>query len=131
LAIATGDIITTSGIDRAHRRLIVAASFGAIFEWYDFFLFGALAVLLSKLFFQGVNEVTSFIFALLGFGAGFALRPLGAVIFGRLGDKSGRKRTFLITILLMGLSTALVGALPTYKTAGVLAPILFQRTLTI
>jgi MFS family permease len=124
LAIATGEIITTSGIERAHRRLIVAASFGAIFEWYDFFLFGALAVLLSKLFFQGVNEVTSFIFALLGFGAGFALRPLGAVIFGRLGDKSGRKRTFLITILLMGLSTALVGALPTYETAGVLAPIL-------
>jgi MFS family permease len=124
LVISTGDISTTAGIDRAHRRVIVAASFGALFEWYDFFLFGALAVVLSKLFFQGVNEVTSFIFALLGFGAGFALRPLGAVVFGRLGDRFGRKHTFLITILLMGLSTSLIGALPTYKTVGVLAPIL-------
>jgi MFS family permease len=114
----------TAGIDRAHRRVIVAASLGAIFEWYDFFLFGALAVVLSRLFFQGVNDTTAFIFALLGFGAGFALRPLGAVIFGRLGDLAGRKYTFLITIILMGLSTALIGVLPTYASAGVFAPVL-------
>jgi MFS family permease len=123
--IATSQAIrSTEGIDRAHRRVIVAASFGAIFEWYDFFLFGALAVVLSRHFFQGVNETTSFIFALLGFGAGFALRPLGAVVFGRLGDMAGRKYTFLITIILMGLSTALIGVLPTYEDAGVLAPVL-------
>jgi MFS family permease len=97
---------------------------GAVFEWYDFFVYGALAVVLSKHFFQGVNETTSFILALLGFAAGFLIRPLGAVVFGRLGDLAGRKYTFLITIVLMGLATALLGALPTYEQVGVLAPIL-------
>jgi MFS family permease len=112
------------GIDGAHRRIIVAASLGTVFEWYDFFVYGTLAVLLSKHFFQGVNETTSFIFALLGFAAGFAIRPLGAVFFGRLGDLVGRKYTFLVTIVLMGVSTALLGALPTYANVGIWAPIM-------
>ncbi len=116
--------IDGTGIDRAHRRVIVAASLGTVFEWYDFFLYGALAVVLSKHFFSGVNETTAFIFSLLAFAAGFAVRPLGAIIFGRLGDLAGRKYTFLITIVLMGVSTALLGVLPTYADVGVLAPIL-------
>lgn len=118
---ATG---ASAGIDRAHRRVILASSLGAIFEWYDFFLYGALASVFSKQFFQGVNETTSFIFALLAFAAGFAVRPFGALVFGRLGDLAGRKYTFLITIVLMGVSTALLGLLPTYTQVGVLAPIL-------
>ncbi len=112
------------GMDGEHRRVIVAASLGTVFEWYDFFVYGALAVLLSKHFFQGVNETTSFIFALLGFAAGFAIRPLGAVVFGRLGDLVGRKYTFLVTIVLMGVSTALLGALPTYASVGIWAPVM-------
>jgi MFS family permease len=111
-------------LDRSHARVVVAASLGAMFEWYDFFVYGAVAVLLSQHFFQGVNETTSFIFALLGFAAGFAVRPLGAVLFGRLGDSTGRKQTFLITIILMGVSTALIGVLPTYAQIGVAAPVL-------
>src|ERR1044071_8250899 len=95
-----------------------------MFEWYDFFIYGAVAVLLSQHFFQGVNETTSFIFALLGFAAGFAVRPLGAILFGKLGDSTGRKQTFLITIVLMGIATALIGMLPTYAQIGVAAPIL-------
>jgi MFS family permease len=112
------------GMSSGHRRVIVAASLGTIFEWYDFFIYGAMAVILSQHFFQGVNETTSFIFALLGFAAGFAIRPLGALFFGRLGDIAGRKYTFLITILLMGCATALLGMLPTYASVGVWAPIM-------
>jgi MFS family permease len=111
------------GIDRAHRRVILASSLGTVFEWYDFYLYGSLAAIISKQFFSGVNETTAFIFALLAFAAGFAVRPFGALLFGRLGDLAGRKYTFLITIVIMGLATALVGCLPTYATAGVLAPI--------
>ena len=111
-------------IDRAHRRIIVAASLGAMFEWYDFFVYGALAAVLARHFFQGVNETTSFILALLGFAAGFVVRPLGAVVFGRLGDMAGRKHTFLVTIVLMGISTALLGLLPTYEQVGIVAPLL-------
>jgi len=114
----------TTSLDRSHRRVVIAASLGAMFEWYDFFAYGAVAVLLSQHFFQGVNDTTSFIFALLGFAAGFAVRPLGAVLFGKLGDSAGRKQTFLVTIILMGISTALIGALPTYAQIGVAAPIL-------
>src|SRR5919108_5361718 len=112
------------GIDPAHRRVIVAASLGTVFEWYDFFLYGALASTISKQFFSAVNPSTGFILALLAFAAGFAVRPLGALIFGRLGDVAGRKYTFLITISLMGLSTTLVGVLPVYASIGVAAPIL-------
>jgi MFS family permease len=113
-----------AGIDRAHRRVILASSLGTVFEWYDFYLYGSLAAVISKQFFSGVNETTGFIFALLAFAAGFAVRPFGALIFGRLGDLVGRKYTFLITIVIMGLSTSLVGVLPSYAAAGVIAPIL-------
>ncbi|MGH8178141.1 MAG: MFS transporter [Steroidobacter sp.] len=114
----------TSGIDRTHRRVIVASSLGTMFEWYDFYLYGSLAAIIGKQFFSGVNETTAFIFALLAFAAGFAVRPLGAIIFGRLGDMAGRKHTFLITIVLMGVATALVGVLPTYESIGLAAPIM-------
>jgi MFS family permease len=119
-----GAAAPTMGIDRAHRRVIVASSLGTMFEWYDFYLYGSLAAVISKQFFSGVNDTTAFIFALLAFAAGFAVRPFGAIIFGRLGDMSGRKRTFLITIVLMGLATALVGVLPSYASIGIAAPII-------
>ena len=111
-----------SGIDPAHRRVIFASSLGTIFEWYDFYLYGSLAAIISKQFFAGVNETTGFVFALLAFAAGFAVRPFGALVFGRLGDLAGRKHTFLITIVIMGVSTALVGVLPNYAQIGVAAP---------
>ena len=113
-----------SGIDRAHRRVIFASSLGTVFEWYDFYLYGSLAAIISKQFFSGVNETTGFIFALLAFAAGFAVRPFGALVFGRLGDMVGRKYTFLITIVIMGLATALVGILPSYAQIGVAAPVM-------
>src|SRR5438128_7341811 len=91
------------------RRVIFASSLGTVFEWYDFYLYGSLAAIISKQFFAGVsNPSTAFIFALLAFAAGFAVRPFGAVVFGRLGDLVGRKYTFLITILIMGVSTSVV-----------------------
>jgi MFS family permease len=95
-----------------------------VFEWYDFYLYGSLAAIISKQFFTGLNETSAFIFALLSFSAGFAVRPFGAIVFGRLGDLIGRKYTFLVTILIMGISTTLVGVLPTYNTIGVAAPII-------
>jgi MFS family permease len=110
-------------MDRAHRRVVFASSLGTVFEWYDFYLYGSLAAIISKQFFAGVNETTAFIFALLAFAAGFAVRPFGAILFGRLGDMVGRKHTFLITIVIMGVSTALVGILPSYASIGVAAPI--------
>jgi MFS family permease len=113
-----------TGIDRAHRRIILAASLGTVFEWYDFYLYGSLAAVIGKHFFAAVNQTTAFIFALLAFSAGFAVRPLGALVFGRLGDRSGRKHTFLITIVVMGLATAAVGFLPTYDAIGIAAPVL-------
>jgi hypothetical protein len=113
-----------SGIDREHRRVIFASSLGTVFEWYDFYLYGSLSAIISRQFFSGVNETTGFIFALLAFAAGFFVRPFGALVFGRLGDLVGRKHTFLITIVLMGVSTALVGLLPSYEAIGVAAPII-------
>ena len=112
------------GIDRAHRRVIAAASLGTMFEWYDFYLYASLAATIGKQFFAGINETTAFIFALLAFAAGFAVRPFGAIIFGRLGDLAGRKYTFLITIVIMGIATALVGVLPGQASIGVAAPII-------
>jgi len=120
---ATNLPVSKSGIDRPHRRVIFASSLGTVFEWYDFYLYGSLAAVISKQFFSGVNETTGFIFALLAFAAGFAVRPFGALLFGRVGDLAGRKYTFLITIVIMGLSTALVGMLPSYAQIGVAAPI--------
>ncbi len=111
-------------VDKAHRKVILAASLGTVFEWYDFYLYGSLAAIISRQFFSGVNETTAFIFALMAFAAGFAVRPFGALVFGRLGDLVGRKQTFLITIVIMGLSTALVGLLPGYASLGVAAPII-------
>ena len=115
---------TAVGIDRDHRRVIFASSLGTVFEWYDFYLYGALSAIISRQFFSGVDETTGFIFALLAFAAGFFVRPFGAIVFGRLGDLVGRKSTFLITIVLMGASTALVGLLPSYAAIGVAAPII-------
>ncbi len=121
---ATNLPIYERGIEKSHRRVIFASSLGTVFEWYDFYLYGSLAAIISKQFFSGVNETTGFIFALLAFAAGFAVRPFGALVFGRLGDLVGRKYTFLITIVIMGLSTALVGVLPGYAQIGVAAPII-------
>ena len=109
---------------REERKVIFASSLGTVFEWYDFYLYGSLAAIIAKQFFAGVNETTAFIFALLAFAAGFAVRPFGALIFGRLGDLAGRKYTFLITIFIMGLSTFLVGLLPSYEKIGIAAPII-------
>jgi len=106
------------------RRVVFASSLGTVFEWYDFYLYGSLAAVISKQFFSGVNETAAFIFALMAFAAGFAVRPFGALVFGRLGDIVGRKHTFLITILLMGLSTFVVGVLPGYAAIGIAAPII-------
>ncbi len=105
--------------------LVVASAAGTTFEWYDFFLYVPLTVIIAKVFFAGLNDAAAYIFALLSFAAGFATRPLGALIFGRIGDRLGRKATFLITIVLMGASTFLVGVLPTYAQVGVLSPVIF------
>ncbi len=109
---------------REARKVIVASSLGTVFEWYDFYLYGSLAAIISRQFFSGVNPTAAFIFALLAFAAGFAVRPFGAVVFGRLGDLVGRKHTFLITILIMGVSTFVVGVLPSYASIGIAAPVL-------
>ena len=103
--------------------VIGASSLGTIFEWYDFYLYGLLATIISAQFFSGVNETTGFIFALAAFAAGFAVRPFGAILFGRIGDLVGRKNTFLVTMGIMGLSTFLVGLLPSYASIGVAAPV--------
>src|SRR5256886_14703886 len=106
------------------RRVIFAASLGTVFEGYDFYLYGSLAAIISKQFFSGVNPTAAFIFALLVFAAGFAVRPFGALVFGRVGDIVGRKYTFLVTITIMGLSTFIVGILPTYARLGFVAPVI-------
>lgn len=106
------------------RRVILASSVGTLFEWYDFYLYGSLATFFGGLFFPKGNETAGFLASLATFGAGFAVRPFGALVFGRLGDLVGRKYTFLITIAIMGLSTSLIGVLPTYEQVGLLAPIL-------
>jgi MFS family permease len=106
------------------KRVILASSLGTVFEWYDFYLYGLLATIISAQFFSGVNETTGFIFALGAFAAGFAVRPFGALVFGRLGDLVGRKYTFLVTMGLMGFATFMVGVLPNYASIGVAAPIM-------
>ena len=109
-------------VDRNDRLVILASSVGTVIEWYDFYLYGSLAAIITVQFFSGVNETTGYIFALMAFAAGFAVRPFGAIFFGRLGDLWGRKNTFLVTMLLMGLSTFVVGLLPSYAAIGVAAP---------
>ena len=111
-------------VDKNDRLVILASSVGTVIEWYDFYLYGSLAAIITVQFFSGVNETTGYIFALLAFAAGFAVRPFGAVFFGRLGDLWGRKNTFLVTMLLMGLSTFVVGILPSYAAIGIAAPII-------
>ncbi|NVM79443.1 hypothetical protein FHW83_005284 [Duganella sp. SG902] len=112
-----------SPITAEERKVIFASSLGTVFEWYDFYLYGSLASIIAKQFFIG-DPSTTFIFALLAFAAGFIVRPFGAVVFGRLGDMIGRKYTFLITILIMGASTFIVGLLPGYAAIGIAAPII-------
>jgi len=106
------------------KKVIFASSLGTIFEWYDFYLYGSLAAIIAKQFFSGLDEGSAFIFALLAFAAGFIVRPFGAIFFGRLGDMIGRKYTFLVTIVIMGSSTFIVGILPNYATIGVAAPVI-------
>jgi len=121
---------THEGLPKHHavtgteKRVILASSLGTVFEWYDFYLYGLLATIISAQFFSGVNETTGFIFALGAFAAGFAVRPFGALVFGRLGDMVGRKYTFLVTMGLMGFATFTVGVLPSYASIGVAAPVM-------
>ena len=106
------------------KKVIFASSLGTVFEWYDFYLYGSLAAIIAKQFFSGLDAGSAFIFALLAFAAGFIVRPFGALVFGRLGDMIGRKYTFLVTIVIMGLSTFIVGLLPSYASIGVAAPVI-------
>ena len=109
---------------QSEKLVITASSLGTVFEWYDFYLYGLLATFISRVFFSGVNETTGFILALGAFAAGFAVRPFGALVFGRIGDLVGRKNTFLVTMAIMGLSTFAVGLLPGYETIGIASPII-------
>jgi MFS family permease len=120
-----GGQISHAPMTSDEKRVIFASSLGTVFEWYDFYLAGSLAAFISKSFFSGVNPTAGFIFTLLGFAAGFAVRPFGAIVFGRLGDMVGRKYTFLITIVIMGISTFVVGFLPGYAAIGIASPVIF------
>ncbi len=126
MAISSDAVVLPAGQDKTNKDWLVigASSLGTIFEWYDFYLYGLLATVISAQFFSGVNEVTGFIFALAAFAAGFAVRPFGALVFGRLGDLVGRKHTFLITMSIMGIATFAVGILPSYASIGVAAPVM-------
>ena len=114
---------SSGGLTKEERKVIIASSLGTVFEWYDFYLYGSLASIIAKQFFIG-DPTTTFIFALMAFAAGFIVRPFGALVFGRLGDMIGRKYTFLVTILIMGASTFLVGLLPSHAQIGIAAPII-------
>ncbi len=120
----TATDLTERGMTAEERKVIFASSLGTVFEWYDFYIYGTLGVFLAKYFFANVPPNVGFIFALLAFAAGFAVRPFGALIFGRLGDMIGRKYTFLVTMTLMGIGTFFIGVLPGYGTWGIMAPIL-------
>ncbi len=106
------------------KKVIFASSLGTVFEWYDFYLYGSLAAIIAKQFFSGLDPSAAYIFALLAFAAGFLVRPFGALVFGRLGDMIGRKYTFLVTILIMGAATFIVGLLPSYASIGIAAPVI-------
>ena len=123
MAAAAGGDVRTGGMTGEERKVIFASSLGTVFEWYDFYIYGTLGVFLAKYFFSNVPANVGFIFALLAFAAGFAVRPFGALIFGRLGDMIGRKYTFLITMTLMGFGTFFIGLLPSYATWGIAAPV--------
>src|ERR1700758_2718064 len=121
---ATAGGVRTGGMTGEERKVIFASSLGTVFEWYDFYIYGTLGAFLAKYFFSNVPPNVGFIFALLAFAAGFAVRPFGALIFGRLGDLVGRKYTVLITMTLMGLGTFFIGLLPRYARGGLAAPAL-------
>ena len=112
-----------ASLDQKHRLVVFASSLGTVFEWYDFYIYGTLAAFFGRLFFPPGNETAGFLSSLALFGVGFSVRPFGALVFGRIGDLIGRKYTFLVTIVVMGLATALVGVLPTYATIGFWAPV--------
>jgi len=116
--------VSTAPMTAEEKKVIFASSLGTVFEWYDFYLYGSLAAIIAKQFFAGLDPTSGFIFALLAFAAGFIVRPFGALVFGRLGDMIGRKYTFLVTILIMGLSTFIVGVLPNYAAIGTAAPVI-------
>jgi MFS family permease len=120
----SGGQAAAAPMTKEEKKVIFASSLGTVFEWYDFYLYGSLAAIIAKQFFSGLDPSAAFIFALLAFAAGFIVRPFGALVFGRLGDMIGRKYTFLVTILLMGLSTFIVGLLPSYASIGVAAPVI-------
>jgi MFS family permease len=122
MALTAGGV-RTGGMTAEERKVIFASSLGTVFEWYDFYIYGTLGAFLAKYFFSNVPPNVGFIFALLAFAAGFAVRPFGALIFGRLGDMIGRKYTFLITMTLMGIGTFFIGLIPSYATWGIAAPI--------
>lgn len=122
--ITAGGSVAERPMTREEKRVIFASSLGTVFEWYDFYLYGSLSAVIAAQFFSGVNPTAAFIFALMAFAAGFAVRPFGALVFGRLGDLIGRKYTFLVTILIMGVSTFIVGILPNYATIGIAAPVI-------
>jgi MFS family permease len=120
--LATG--AASAPMTREEKKVIFASSLGTVFEWYDFYLYGSLAAIIGAQFFSGLDPTSAYIFALLAFAAGFLVRPFGAIVFGRLGDMIGRKYTFLVTILIMGASTFVVGLLPGYKSIGIAAPVI-------
>src|SRR6202162_757196 len=123
MAATAGREVRTGGMTAEERKVIFASSLGTVFEWYDFYIYGTLGAFLAKYFFSNVPPNVGFIFALLPFAAGFAVRPFGALIFGRLGDMIGRKYTFLITMTLMGIGTFFIGLVPGYATWGIAAPV--------
>src|SRR5262244_2835453 len=125
VATPAGVISTTAvGELREERKVIFASSLGTVFEWYDFYIYATLAPFFASVFFPPGNQTTALLNAFVNYAAGFLVRPFGALVFGRIGDLVGRKYTFLITIAVMGLSTALVGLLPNYASIGMLAPLL-------
>ncbi|MBC5766168.1 MFS transporter [Ramlibacter albus] len=121
---ATAANAASAPMTAEEKKVIFASSLGTVFEWYDFYLYGSLAAIIGAQFFSGLDPTSAYIFALLAFAAGFLVRPFGAIVFGRLGDLIGRKYTFLITILIMGASTFIVGLLPGYKSIGIAAPVI-------
>jgi MFS family permease len=118
------DAAAARAMTREERKVVFASSLGTVFEWYDFYLYGSLAAIIARQFFSPLDAGAAFFFAMLAFAAGFIVRPFGALVFGRLGDMIGRKYTFLVTILIMGLSTFIVGVLPSYSSIGVAAPVI-------
>jgi MFS family permease len=127
MATTTGDMRAGAAarpMTKEERKVIFASSLGTVFEWYDFYLYGSLAAIIARQFFSGLDPTSAYIFALLAFAAGFLVRPFGAIFFGRLGDMIGRKYTFLVTILIMGASTFIVGLLPSYASIGMAAPVI-------